>query len=125
MTDDPLDRPLKRRLRTTMVGVVGIGAILLSLPARDSALPAAPPHGAPFAWNQDSLWHALEAQYVALRGSGCNDGEGPRGIADVNRRLDAIAAVNLLPADAAFDSLEQTFFALGPIAAACPGSLHD
>ena len=99
--------------------------MLLSLPSRPAAVPDPPPHGAPFTWNQDSLWRTLERQYVALRASGCDDTAGPRGIADVSRRLDAIATTNLLPADPQFDSLELAFFALGPMAAACPASLHE
>jgi hypothetical protein len=121
MTDDR--RPLARPAR--LAGLALAGAALLSLPARAPDVPDAPPHGAPFAWNQDSLWHALETQYVALRATGCDDAAGPRGIADVNRRLDAIASSSLLPADPQFDALEQAFFALGPVAAACPASLHD
>lgn len=124
MTDDR--RPLARLARPARLASLGlVGAALLSLPARSPAVPDAPPRGAPFTWNQDSLWHALEQQYVALRGSGCDDAVGPRGIADVNRSLDAIAGSHLLPADPQFDSLEQAFFALGPIAAACPASLQD
>jgi hypothetical protein len=125
MTDDPLARPA-RLARLARLGSLGlVGAAVLSLPARPHAVPDAPPHGAPFTWNQDSLWHALEAQYAALRTAGCDDAAGPRGIADVNRRLDAIASTSLLPADPQFDSLEQAFFALGPVAAACPATLHD
>ncbi|HET8632824.1 MAG TPA: YiiX/YebB-like N1pC/P60 family cysteine hydrolase, partial [Gemmatimonadales bacterium] len=102
-----------------------VGALLLSLPARSPAVPDAPPHGASFSWNQDSLWHSLEARYVALRTAGCDDAAGPSGIAEVSQRLDAIATTNLLPADPQFDSLELAFFALGPMAAACPASLHE
>lgn len=125
MTDDPLARPARpaRLARLASLGLVG--AVLLTLPAPPHGVPEPPPHGAPFTWNQDSLWLTLEQQYIALRASGCDDAAGPRGIADVSRRLDAIAASDLLPADPQFDSLEQAFFALGPVAAACPASLHD
>jgi hypothetical protein len=108
-----------------MAGLAGLGALLLSLPARQVPVPEPPPHGAPFVWNQDSLWRALETQYVALRTAGCSDAEGPAGLASVSTRLDAIAGATLLPADPQFDSLEQAFFALGPVVAACPAQLHD
>jgi hypothetical protein len=76
-------------------------------------------------WNQDSLWRGLEAKYVALRATGCSDGEESRGISAVEAQLDTIASAPLSPADTRFDSLEQAFFALGPVAAACPASLHE
>ncbi len=108
-----------------MAGVAGLGAVLLSLPARQVAVPDPPPHGAPFVWNQDSLWRGLEAKYVALRATGCSDGEESRGISAVEAQLDTIASAPLSPADTRFDSLEQAFFALGPVAAACPAGLHE
>jgi hypothetical protein len=108
-----------------MAAFVGLAALLLSLPARQVPVPEPPPHGVPFVWNQDSLWRALETQYVALRTAGCSGAEGPAGLASVSTRLDAIAGATLLPADLQFDSLEQAFFALGPVVAACPAQLHD
>ena len=108
-----------------MAGVVGLGAVLLSLPAREVAVPDPPPRGAPFVWNQDPLWRGLEAKYVALRATGCSDGEESRGISAVEAQLDTIASAPLSPADTRFDSLEQAFFALGPVVAACPAQLHD
>ena len=114
-----------RHLGITMAGLAGLAALLLSLPARQVPVPEPPPHGAPFVWNQDSLWRALETQYVALRTAGCSGAEGPAGLASVSTRLDAIASATLLPADPQLDSLEQAFFALGPVVAACPAQLHD
>src|SRR5574338_493400 len=133
MTDDPLAYPARparparpaKRLSATMAGVVGLGAVLLSLPAREVAVPDPPPRGAPFVWNQDSLWRGLEAKYVALRATGCSDGEESRGISAVEAQLDTIASAPLSPADTRFDSLELAFFALGPVVAACPAQLHD
>ena len=57
--------------RSITWGTVVLGAPLLLLPWPDPAVPAPPPGGAPFAWNQDSLWHALEAEFAATRAVGC------------------------------------------------------
>lgn len=122
MTDDPLARSA---LLARLASLGLVGAVLLSLPARSPTVPDPSPHGAPFVWNQDSLWRTLEAQYIAFRTTGCGGAEGDGGIADIGRRLDAIASDNLLPADPQFDSLELAFFAMGPVAAACPAALHD
>ncbi len=81
----------------------------------------------PFEWNQDSLWQALEARFVALRTAGC--AEAPtamtRGFAVVNSRLGTLSHAVVTPTDPRLDSLEQAFFALAPIVAACPGRLMD
>jgi hypothetical protein len=110
-----------------LAGAVCLGALLLFLPARPAPVPLPPARGAPFAWNQDSLWRALEARFVAIRSAGCADAvmEASLGFADVNARLDVITRASAVPSDPRLDSLEHAFFALGPTVAACPASLHD
>lgn len=110
-----------------LAGVLGLGALLLLLPARPAPVPPPPARGAPFAWNQDSLWHALGARFVTLRTAGCADAatEAARGIAAVNARLDTIALSTMSPADPRLDSLEDAFFAVAPVVAACPSGLRD
>src|SRR5678816_4492162 len=122
------DRGTNRsRLGTSLVGTFALGAILLSVPARQAPVPPAPARGAPFAWNQDSLWRALEARFVAMRTAGCVDAstEAARGIAVVNARLDTVALSTMTPADPRLDSLENAFFAVAPVVAACPTGLRD
>lgn len=122
------DRGTNRsRLGTSLVGTIALGAILLSVPARQAPVPPAPARGAPFAWNQDSLWRALEARFVAMRTAGCVDAstEAARGIAVVNARLDTVALSTMTPADPRLDSLENAFFAVAPVVAACPTGLRD
>lgn len=116
-----------RRLGLILAGAVGLGALLLLLPARPAPVPPPPARGAPFAWNQDSLWRALEARFVAIRTAGCADAatESARGIAAVNARLDTVARYTMTPADPRLDSLEYAFFAVAPVVAACPSGLRD
>ena len=113
-----------------IAAVGGLGSVLLlllAMPASVPPVPAAPPGGQPFAWNQDSVWRALEQEFAAVRATGCS-AAGPgttRGLAAVAAALDAVAARAVTPADPLLDLLERAFFALGPIVAACPAHLGD
>ncbi len=106
---------------------LGLGTIVLALPARQAKVPDAPQTGVPFEWNRDSLWHALEARFVAARTAGCAEAraELARGVATIEARLSTLSLVPVTPADPGLDSLEQEFFSLAPIVAACPGRLRD
>ncbi len=117
----------RSRLGTSLAGALALGALLLLLPTSKAPVPAPPPRGAPFTWNQDSLWHALEARFVALRTAGCADAATgtARGIAAVNSRLDTVVHSTMMPADPRLDSLENAFFAVAPVVAACPTGLRD
>lgn len=117
----------RSRLGTALAGGLGLGALLLLLPARPAPVPPPPARGAPFAWNQDPLWRALEARFVAIRTAGCAGAatEAARGIAAVNARLDTVARYTMTPADPRLDSLEYAFFAVAPVVAACPSGLQD
>ena len=114
--------------RLVVAGALILGALfLLALPWPAPPVPAAPTGGAPFAWDRDSLWRALEAEFAATRAAGCAAaGRGAvSGLAGLGVRLEALNRVPLSPEDLRLDSLERQFFALGPVAAACPGLLGE
>jgi hypothetical protein len=81
----------------------------------------------PFEWNQDSLWRALEARFVAVRTAGCSDApaEMALGFTAVSTLLDSIAATTVTPSNPRLDTLEGAFFSLGPVVAACPTGLRE
>lgn len=91
---------------------------LLAIPVPDPDPPEPPPGNRAFVWGRDSLWRALEARFTEARKAGCfaND-SAPAG--EVARWLDSLAAGRLEPTHQAFDSLETSYFAWGPLAAAC------
>ena len=109
----------------TALAVLAI-ALLLFVPPRDTA----PPHaaaGRPFAWHQDERWETLEASFQRARGEGCTS-LTPRieGLLHDSRRLLATAASRPLePQSAVFDEIERATFELGPMVAACPGTIPD
>jgi hypothetical protein len=118
---------MARKPRLLLAAAIGFGAVLLSLPAPQTAVPPPPPQGAPFAWNQDSLWHSLERQFIAARASGCDSAEPAmaHGFMEVHRLLDSLSVTDAAPGDQRLDTLEQRFFSLGPIVAACPAGLRE
>lgn len=114
--------PLRR-----LVAPLTIGVVLLSFPARRPPVPPAPAGATPFEWNQDSLWRALEARFVAIRSAGCSatPAEVTRGFAQVTALLDTLATTPVTPTDPRLEALEGAFFALGPEVAACPARLRE
>ena len=115
------------RGRTRLATALVLGIILLTLPARRPPVPLAPPGATPFEWNQDSLWRALEARFVAVRTAGCSDAPAAvaLGLTTVTALLDSIADITVMPSDPRLDTLEGAFFAMGPFVAACPARLRD
>ncbi|TFG50921.1 MAG: hypothetical protein E4H38_02740, partial [Gemmatimonadales bacterium] len=111
-----------------IVGAICVGVLLLlAVPAPEPRLPEAPPGGGAFAWNQDSLWRALEGDFAAARAAGCT-ATGPEvesGLALVDRVLDTLSSRAVASTDPLLDSLERRFFAVGPAVAACPGRMRD
>jgi hypothetical protein len=110
-----------------LTAALALGVIFLALPAKRPPVPPAPPGAAPFEWNQDSLWRALEGRFVAVRTAGCVDApvEMSLGFTTVSTLLDSLAASDVAPSDPRLDSLEAGFFALGPVVAACPAGLRE
>ncbi|MDH4043305.1 MAG: YiiX/YebB-like N1pC/P60 family cysteine hydrolase [Gemmatimonadota bacterium] len=108
-------------------GLSGGLLLLLAVPGSSPPVPAAPPGGEPFAWNQDSLWHSLEREFTAVRATGCATvaPEMSRGLTTVAAVLDSVTPRAVTPADPLLETLERSFFALGPSVAVCPARLRD
>src|ERR1051326_8297905 len=118
-----------RRLPACL-GVLAAGFLILAIPPPDPAPPAAdtpvPPSAGEFAWNADTLWHALEARYAEARRRGCDGivAAASRRIAALEAETDALSGRAAGPDDPGLDSLEARFFAQAPEAAACPALLR-
>lgn len=110
-----------------LAAALALGALLLVIPARRPPVPPAPPGATPFVWNQDSLWRALEARFVAVRSAECADAPAAMatGFTAVSNLLDTLAMIDVAASDPRLASLEGAFFALGPVVAACPAWLRD
>lgn len=119
-------------IRLVRGALFGLGAVVLlllplAIPPADPVVPEAPPAGRTFAWGRDSLWAALERDFVAARATGCADTVAlGRGLSAFEARIAAVArgsAATLRPDAAVFDSLEHAGFALAPRVAACPSAV--
>ena len=80
-----------------------------------------------FVWNRDAFWSELEAQFVRARSAGAETLAAPinESLARVSHQLDLLAAADF-PANApVFETLEASFFQLGPMVAASPDRLPD
>jgi hypothetical protein len=90
-------------------------------------VPQAPARGAPFSWDRDAWWRALEARYDSLRTAGC-DSVGPAANREAVSFGEAVTALDARarePDDPVFDTLETAYFELGTAVAACPAALGD
>ena len=111
---------MKVATRTASVLVVAFLALSIPGPAPDAGEP--PASGATFAWNQDSLWLALESRYAKQRAADCAmlsdsiDVEIREIVQEAAQLTDTVRAHD----DPIFDSLETGFFDLAPVVAACP-----
>ncbi len=110
----PLSRPL------LAAGACLSAVALLTIPLPDGAVPPAPVAARAFAWNRDSVWRALERDFVMVRTRRCADSSA------TSRALGAVEAIvaglSDAPIDAtapALDSLESAFFSVAPPVAAC------
>jgi hypothetical protein len=110
-----------------VAGALATVFLLLCLPAAEPAVGPAPEHDRSFAWRQDALWRALETRFVQARAAGCDETADPtmRHIRVLHAAVETLFDGPVAPRDAALDSLEARFFALGPVVAACPRFLQD
>jgi hypothetical protein len=114
--------------RGFVIGAVGAGVLLLlTVPAPGPRVPDAPSGGGAFAWNQDSVWQALEREFAAARAGGCATA-GPaaaNGLDAVRQLLDTLSGRAVAAGDPLLDTLERWFFAVGPAVSACPERLRE
>ena len=106
---------LTRRL-AAVVGSVLLLALVLSIPAAEPEIAAAPDGGSPFVWGSDSLWSALEARFDSVRASGCSDSSATvAALAAFERDVMVLQQAQVVT----IDSLGQRFFRLAPRVASC------
>jgi hypothetical protein len=93
----------------------------LFVPAGSPATPP-PADASPFLWDQDQLWSALEARFVATREAGCAISNE-----QIGRQLTALAddvawlaEGSRSHTDEHLDAIERNLFAVAPLVAACP-----
>ena len=87
--------------------------------------PPVPADGKPFVWGQDQTWSFLQERFEQARLEGC-DAVRPQTrdkLMRVERLLDEIAARPLPPGAQLFGWLENEFFNLSALLAACPDEL--
>jgi Permuted papain-like amidase enzyme, YaeF/YiiX, C92 family len=80
-----------------------------------------------FVWNRDAFWSELEAQFVHAKSAGAGTLTAPinESLAGISHQLDLLATADF-PANApVFETLEASFFQLGPMVAASPDRLPD
>ena len=75
----------------------------------------------PFVWNQDSVWEALEQEFIAAKEIDCleNLSKIDTAIAAIHQFLNEIEKDTLAPDATEFSLLERQFFQLGPQIGAC------
>ncbi len=118
--------PSRRKSPRRFVAALAVLYLILLIPDPTPPLPAGPGKQ-PFAWNQDVLWSSLEAQFKTARAAGCAQlgGAIDSALANLRGRIDSIAAGQIDPGDARFDTLETNLFHAAPMLAACPERLND
>ena len=120
---------MKSRLLKWFVGIIGVliafYAVLL-IPS-DSPPVFEPSGKMPFAWNSDDYWSLLENEFNRLRITDC-DSLALRmsaGFLGIEKYLIKIENDNLTPDDSVFAQIEDRFFKLAMLVAACPDYLPD
>jgi hypothetical protein len=112
---------------STIAGALAASLLALSIPGSPPDPGDGPVRGQSFVWNQDSLWIALESQYVAARESDCDE-IAESVVARSSNLQSATQELRHSPYEydhPIFDSLETAFFDLAPAVAACPDHLPD
>jgi hypothetical protein len=81
----------------------------------------------PFAWKQDSLWSALETQFIKARAENCFQLTDSIDISlrSAHHLLDILDSRSWSPDLSAFADLENRTFWLAPLIGACPSRLMD
>ena len=117
---------LLKRVALVAVALAAVAYLALLVPPC-AKKPPQPADQAPFAWDRDTYWTALQERFEAARERGCDQ---------VTRELDVrldragellhVARRRRLAAEASlWTELEEEFFEAGALAAACPERLPD
>ncbi|MBI4501649.1 MAG: hypothetical protein HY700_10855 [Gemmatimonadetes bacterium] len=113
-------RTARRAVPIALGGIVML-FLALAIPAPAPSVAPAPPGGRAFAWDQDSVWDALEGAFVRARRAACADSAHQvAGFNALAGTLDRVRRASLPPTAPVLDSLESRFFAMAPLVAACP-----
>ena len=109
-------------------GVLALACLYLLLLIPEASPPA--PKGAgqqAFAWKRDAFWSDLESKFRDARrlDSAERLARFNQSLGQLQRALAPLAETNLPPAAPPFDEVENRFFQLAPIAAACPEQLPE
>ena len=115
-----------RRMALRIIPALVVLYVVLLIP---DAEPPAPPSGQkqPFAWNQDQLWSALEAQFAVARSAGCDRlrAQIDSSLSQLDSLLAKLAVDSVGPEDERLALLEARSFHPGPMIAACPERLRE
>lgn len=101
--------------------------VLLSIPEARPPPVVQGAGGEAFVWNRDAFWSELEAQFVRVKSAGAGTLSAPinESLARISYQLDLLATADF-PANApVFETLEASFYQLGPMVAASPDHLPD
>lgn len=120
-------RSLETPARRAVLAGAGLCVVYawLAVPGRVDEPPPAPIAGAPFVWNRDSLWNALENRFRDAAALGCIR---LRDSMDAGFRRGEVLAATLRRGSihhtaAILDTLEENTFTLGALVGACPERL--
>ncbi len=77
-----------------------------------------------FIWNRDSVWHALESNFIEVKEVGCTDlsNQIGGGLLEFTEVLERIKNKDLTPDNKIFESLMNVVFQTAPLIGACPDS---
>lgn len=114
-----------RWLFNTLVILIGFYAVLL-IPGTAPPEPA-PGEKKPFAWNQDEYWSQLESQFKEVRTSDCAElaSDITARFSEIEKLMMPVSSAGLYPTDTMFEIIEDRFFQLSVLLAACPEKLPD
>lgn len=116
---------LSRRFFTAVVVLVGLYTVLL-IPGAEPPEPL-PGDKEPFAWDRDEYWSHLEAQFREVRTVSCADlaDEITDRFSALEKSLMTMDTAALSPSDTLFEIIEDRFFNLSVLLAACPERLAE
>ncbi len=115
-----------RRIRVMGAVALVMSVTALAWPAPEPSVAEAPAGAQSFVWGRDSLWNALEAGFATSRADGCTRTKTFHATADsVDARLESVRTERMAASAPALDSLEDAFFRLAPLAAACGSSANS